>query len=190
VPYSDAFKQQMVKKMLGPPAVSATELSKKVGVPQPTLSKWLVHSRNLAAAMSTPPDSKVSPPSPQSPRRWTPEEKLRVVSAAQGLTGEALGALLRREGLHEAQLEEWRAAAAGALASSGAADALPPQARKKLWAAEKRVKELERELRRKDRALAETAAMLVLEKKLKSLGWDAPAEEEDEESAPSGRSEK
>ncbi len=48
----------MVKKLLGTPAVSNTDLSKKVGVPQPTLSKWLVHSRNVAASMVTPPDIK------------------------------------------------------------------------------------------------------------------------------------
>lgn len=41
VPYTEGFKQQMVKRMLGPPAVTATALGKKVGVPQPTLSKWL-----------------------------------------------------------------------------------------------------------------------------------------------------
>ncbi|MCI0571876.1 MAG: IS3 family transposase, partial [Myxococcaceae bacterium] len=163
MPYSESFKQQMVKKMLGPPAVSATTLAKQVGVPQPTLSKWLARSHTLAANMSTPPEAK-PPSSPQSPRRWTPEEKMRVMVAAQGLEGEALGALLRREGLHEAQLQEWRAAAAGAL-SGASTDALPPQSRKKLVAAEKRVKELERELRRKDKALAETAALLVLEKK-------------------------
>lgn len=189
MPYSEVFKQQMVKKMLGPPAVSATELAKKVGVPQPTLSKWLVRSRNVAIAMSTPPDPKPAPAAPQSPRRWTPEEKLKVVVASQGLAGEALGELLRREGVHEVQWAEWRAAAAGALASSSMTDGVPPQTRKRLAAAQKRVKELERELRRKEKALAETAAMLVLEKKLQTLGWDAP-EEEDEESAPSGRNEK
>jgi hypothetical protein len=47
---------------------------------------------------------------------------------------------------------------------------------------QKRVKELERELRRKDKALAETAALLVLEKKLQALGWDEGYSTEDEES--------
>ena len=39
--YTEAFKEQMVKRMLGPPAVSASALSKQVNVPQPTLSQWL-----------------------------------------------------------------------------------------------------------------------------------------------------
>ena len=188
MPYTEAFKQQMVKKMLGPPAVTATVLAKQVGVSQPTLSQWLREARSLTATMSTPSDSKASPPSPKSPRRWTAEEKLRVLVAAQGLEGEALGALLRREGLHEAQLQEWREAAAGALSSEGAGK-LTAAERRQAAADKKRVKELEKELRRKEKALAETAALLVLEKKLQSLGWAAPPEE-DEESAPSERSEK
>ncbi|MCY1046884.1 hypothetical protein OV208_36605 [Corallococcus sp. bb12-1] len=85
---------------------------------------------------------------PAARKKWTPEEKLRVLVAAQGLTGEELGALLRGEGLHEEKLKEWQQAAA-----------------------EKRVKELERELHRKEKALAETAALLVLENKLQATGW-------------------
>lgn len=41
MPYAAGFKAQMVKKLLGPPAITAQSLSKQVGVPQPTLSKWL-----------------------------------------------------------------------------------------------------------------------------------------------------
>jgi hypothetical protein len=48
---------------------------------------------------------------------------------------------------------------------------------------QKRVKELERELRRKEKALAEAAALLVLEKKLQALGWDEGYSVEDEESS-------
>ena len=73
---------------------------------------------------------------------------------ASRLSDEQLGAFLRREGLHEATLREWRAAALEALGT-------PKTAR----AETRRVRELERELRRKDKALAETAALLVLQKK-------------------------
>ncbi len=150
----------MVKRMVGPGAVSASVLACQVGVSQPTLSQWL-RGANRVAAMPPPPEEKT--PTPPAPKKWTPEEKLRVLVAAQGITAEELGALLRREGLHEAQLKEWRQAAAGAL-SGAAGEALPSKERKRLAAAEKRVKELERELHRKEKALAETAALLVLEK--------------------------
>ena len=169
VAYTEGFKQQMVKRMLGPPAVTATALAKKVGVPQPTLSKWLRDAGTFASMMSDQNEQKRT-----APKKWTVKEKLRVVAAAEGLEGQALGELLRREGLHEAQLKSWRDAAAGALTSAEAAPAGPLTAkqRRRLAGAEKRVKELERELRRKEKALAEAAALLMLEKKLQALGWD------------------
>lgn len=169
VAYTEGFKQQMVKRMLGPPAVTATALAKKVGVPQPTLSKWLRDAGTVASMVFDEKEEEAT-----APKKWTVKEKLRVVVAAEGLEGQALGEFLRREGLHEAQLKSWRDTAAGALTSAEAASSGPLTAkqRRRLAGAEKRVKELERELRRKEKALAEAAALLMLEKKLQALGWD------------------
>lgn len=73
-----------------------------------------------------------------------------------------LGAFLRREGVHEAELEQWRSAVSEAAqtALEGGSGRAPSRS-----GDSKRVKELERELRRKDKALAEAAALLVLQKK-------------------------
>ena len=89
MPYTDAFKAQMVKRMVGPGAVSASVLARQVGVPQPTLSQWL-REANRVAAMPPPPEEKEPAPSPE-PKKWTPEEKLSVLAKAQGLAGEELG---------------------------------------------------------------------------------------------------
>ena len=99
---------------------------------------------------------------------------LALGTYAEGLSGTALGELLLREGLYEEQLRAWRAAAAGALDSAEAAPVGPATAveRRKLKVANKRVKELEKELRRKEKALAEAAALLVFQKKLQALGWN------------------
>lgn len=169
VSYTEGFKQQMVKRMLGPPGVSAAALAKTVGVPQPTLSRWLRAAGTLPPMVSDEKNEKTPVP-----KNWTAKEKLRVVAEAEGREGAALGELLRREGLHEAQLKAWRDAAAGALQSTeaGSKGPLTAKQRKRLAGAEKRVKELERELRRKEKALAEAAALLMLEKKLQALGWD------------------
>ncbi|NTX16869.1 transposase [Myxococcus sp. CA051A] len=51
VPYTDAFKAQMVKRMVGPSAVNASTLARQVGVSQPTLSQWL-RAANRVAAMA------------------------------------------------------------------------------------------------------------------------------------------
>jgi len=98
------------------------------------------------------------------------------VLEANGLSDDELGAFLRREGLHRAQLEQWRSAAIEAL---GAKSTRKTPAR----AAEaRRVRELEREVRRKDRALAEAAALLILQKKVRAL-W---ADEDDDTEPRSG----
>ena len=103
-----------------------------------------------------------------SPKRWTAEEKLRVVKAAAGLEGSALGELLRREGLHEADLKGFETEALAGMA---------PPSRASVHSAEaKRIAELERELRRKDKALAEAAAILILRKKVEAL-WEGEGDD-------------
>jgi hypothetical protein len=99
-------------------------------------------------------------------KRWTGAEKLRVVIEARGLSETDLGALLRREGLHESDLTAWQAAAEAAL-SPGRRVAPSPESQRD----QRRIHELERELRRKDAALAETAALLVLKKKVQEI-WE------------------
>src|SRR5215217_3120504 len=81
MPYTDAFKAQMVKRMMGPSAVNASTLARQVGVSQPTLSQWL-RAANRVAAM-TPPSDEKKPAPPAGPKKWTPEEKVRVLAAAQ-----------------------------------------------------------------------------------------------------------
>ena len=99
---------------------------------------------------------------PRRPQDWTGEEKLAVVMEAQGLTEEQLGGFLRQRGLHKATLDEWREAV-----ERGARAELAGRTDKQTSSADaKRLRELERELARKDKALAEAAALLVLQKKL------------------------
>jgi transposase-like protein len=148
--YSEAFKANMVRKLLAG-GRTATALSAETGISQPTLSRWLRDARDRGM-----PSSKQSPPrTARRPSEWKPEEKLRVLAEADGLSESDLGMLLRREGLHETDLAEWRRAALAAL--GGGAKAPAGEAR--------RVRELEKQLHRKDRALAEAAALLVLQKK-------------------------
>jgi len=181
VPYTEAFKAQMVRKLIGPSAVTARALADQVGVPQPTLSKWLREATTVTT-MSTS-DEKKRQSVVAGPKKWTAAEKLRVVVAAQGLDGPELGELLRREGLHADQLRGWRDAAAGALESAEAAPLAGPGTaaeRKQLSEARKRVKELEKELQRTEKALAKTAALVVLKKKMEDI-WAAEGDGTDED---------
>jgi hypothetical protein len=94
-------------------------------------------------------------------KEHSPEDRFRILLEASRLSEAELGEFLRREGLHQTTLDEWREAAIEALKPS------PSQSQRSGDA--KRVKELERELRRKEKALAETAALLVLQKKVQAL---------------------
>jgi len=156
--YPQELKEHLVGRMLGPEGRSANSLSKETGIAQTTLSRWNQAARSVAS-MTTEGDA-AGGAAPRSPRRaqdWTPAEQLRAVIEASALADADLGAWLRREGLHEATLVQWREAALRGLGAAGA----PGEA--------KRVKVLERELLRKDKALAETAALLVLQGKVQAL---------------------
>jgi transposase len=158
--FSEAFKSKMVQRMLGPERISANALAAQVDLSQTTLSRWRREAEGTMRAMP----KKVTPPKPTIARRpedWSSEERLRVVAESSRLSEEELGAFLRREGLHEETVKQWRAAALEGLVSQRADRS-----------DQKRVRELEKELKRKDRALAEAAALLLLEKKLQAL-WGA-----------------
>ena len=148
--HSEKFKASMVRKMLGPSAMSANRLSKECGVRQPTLSTWL----RQAKLGGMPTKSRA-----QARKRWTPEEKMRVVLAAAAAGDRGVGEVLRREGLHDADLVHFQ---------QELIRASKPQRGKRDAGDRKRIKELERELRRKDRALAEATALVVLSKKLRA----------------------
>lgn len=153
-PYTEAFKSRMIRRLVGPTASSANAVAAEIGVSQATLSRWLAGARTVGAMTRGP------------RKRWTGVEKLRVVREAHGLSDQALGVLLRREGVHEAQLTAWRATAEAALAE-------PTRGRPAPSLEARRIKDLERELRRKDAALAETAALMVLKKKAEAWWGDA-----------------
>ncbi len=171
--YSDTVRARMVRRMLGPAAMTATALSRESGISQSTLSKWLRQAGSLARVK----DEDEAPPKDRRPQDWSAQEKLRAVVETEGLQGEALGSYLRRHGLHAEHLEQWRAAAvSGFNEAEGTRRRGPsPEA--------KRIKELERELRKKEAALAETAALLVLRKKISAL-WGDGDDDTDEKNEP------
>ncbi len=156
--YTRGFKSRMVQRMAGPERISANALSTEVGVSQAALSRWLRDARTLGTV-----NDKNKKGAPKS-RRRTADEKFRLVKESSDLSGEALGEFLRKEGVHTAELEEWH---------KQATDALKDLKRKKSEQTPeaRRIRELESELRRKEKALAEAAALRMHQKKLQ-LYWE------------------
>jgi len=157
--YSPSFKAKMVARLTGADALSANLLSKEIGIPNSTLSRWVREAKGRPHVSQEPAGRKFK-------KAWSFEEKLRILNAAQGLSPTKLSAYLRSEGVHPAQLKVWRESL--------------EDSRVELTA-EKRIKALERELRRKEKALAEAAALLVLQKKMEQI-WGAEDEGTEDES--------
>jgi len=159
VNYTDSFKAKMVQRLSPPNAITAMSLSKEVGVSQSQLSRWLRTARTVVPMTKDRPSDRVVQ---TSGGVRSASEKIRIVMGAAALGPDELGAFLRREGVHEAELEQWRETVVNGATSALEGGATKASSR---GSDAKRIKELERELRRKDKALAETAALLVLQKK-------------------------
>jgi len=169
--YPDMFKNTMIQKMTGPDAISATALSKQVDIPQSTLSKWLRMAgvgQSYAFPNNAHEYTKMAKITDfKRPNDWNAEDKLKVVMEACSLDDEQLGAFLRSKGLHQTHLNQWRSQMLNALQNSSS----KKKARRNTVDA-KRIRALEKELNRKDKALAETAALLVLKKKVQEIWGD------------------
>ena len=137
----------MLDRLTGIGAISARQLSLETGVSQQTLSRWLQLARSVAPM-----------PPEQGPRVKTSDDRLRILTETSGLSGAELARVLAREGVLLTDIEQWRLA-------------LQEDGRGPIAMA-KRIRALERELARKEKALAEAAALLLLKKKMTDR-WEA-----------------
>jgi transposase len=158
--YSLAFKQKMVERLTGKNALNQSQLARETGVRQQNLCRWLEEARSLPLVASNNPKARV----------WTVEQKAQALAGASKLSGEQLTAYLEREGIKLADFERWRIA----LEEDGQGSS----------ATTKRIRQLERELARKEKALAEAAVLLVLKKTIDSYY----KEEDDDTDEPSEKS--
>jgi hypothetical protein len=153
--YSKEKREHALSLMAPPNNLTVAETAGRTGVPEATLYLW----RNRARVAG-----RVVPGDGSNPEDWRAEDKFRVVVETMGLAEAELAEYCRRKGLFVEQIARWREACMSANASSaerGGSIALAAE--------KKRVRELEKELRRKEKALAETAALLVLSRKLEAL---------------------
>ena len=100
------------------------------------------------------------------PEGRSSRDKFSAVLETAALNAADLAEYCRKRGLYPAQITAWRSACEQANDWDRASTARLGQATKN---EKKRIKDLERELARKDRALAETAALLVLRKKASAI---------------------
>jgi transposase-like protein len=147
--YGQEFKNKMVARLLPPESASMAAVSREVGVCESTLERW------LSAALAEPGRERV----------WTASARLDALLTTAGLDEASRSAWCRAQGVFPQDLAQWREAAQQGLAMP----AQPGLGGRQSKQDRKRIQELERELRRKEKALAETAALLVLSKKLEAI---------------------
>lgn len=151
--YSPKFKERALARLLPPRSESPEAVARDVGIGVFTLERWRVE------AQTKPANELVSKPV------WTANSRLEAVITTAALDEAGKSAWCREHGVYPAELEQWRASATAALGPTVTARVSPKTTRED----RQRIKELERELLRKDRALAETAALLVLSKKVAAI---------------------
>jgi transposase-like protein len=155
--YPEEFKTSLIARMLPPNNVSVSELARETGIPTDTLYTWRRKIQQGEAPAKGQPIAGLSS-----------EEKFNVVLETATLNEVELGEYCRRKGLFPQQVGAWRELC------KQAHEPLAPKAdREQLRQQAKDIKQLKGELRRKEKALAEAAALLMLQKKVRTL-WEEP----------------
>lgn len=154
-----------MRRMLSPMHISMPELAKASGISEATLYLWRKQTMaNQGEGMTG---------QSKHPGKWSSSQKFAIVVETVSFNEAELAEYCRKKGLYVEQVKAWRAACEKA--NAGTAE-LTQQIRAAKATDQKRIKELERELHRKERALAETAALLILRKKANAI-WGTGEDE-------------
>ena len=162
--YSEERKEAILRKLLPPENRTVREVAEEEGIHEVTLYNWRKQAREQGLPV---------PGNVKQSDAWSGEAKFAVVVETAGLNESQLSEYCRSKGLYSEQVKAWREACiVGVSSDAGRKQAEKEQTRQD----RKRIKELERDLRRKQKALAETAALLALRKKLNAL-WGEDGED-------------
>lgn len=160
--FTTSFKIQAVEKALSRNEnTTLTEIADSLRIGASTLNKWIVKAKNQEFETVLY-DEFTTMSNDKRPQDWTLEERLNMVVASASLTEEALNEHCRAQGIYPHHIKQWKIDFINAPKEK----AVSPLQIKTL---EHENKLLKKELYRKDRALAETAALLVLQKKVHEI---------------------
>ena len=160
--YSESIIASVLAKALEPNAPSVVELAKEFNIPVGTIYTWKFRMRNKQNIKQV--------NAPQRPHDKSPEAKLQAVIDTISMTEQQQGAYCRTHGIYSNHLDAWKKQMLDGLGAVSS----------KLHKAEsvqitKENKQLKRDLLRKDKALAEVSALLILKKKADLL-WGVDAD--------------
>jgi len=152
--YNESFRQQALEKVYARGSSTINAVADHLNMSHGTLKNWMRADQN-----SSPAKAGVRSKRPQD---WSLAERLQMLMESHGLDEEALNACCREKGIFRHHLAQWQAAFEAGAAGVNHAE---------LRELKDLNKALTRELNRKEKALAEAAALLVLQKKYQAL-WE------------------
>lgn len=158
--YSEDFRKSIVRKILLPDSPGVTRISEETGISLPTLYSWIRKLRGdveMNLQGTNPEDRSIL-------------EKQELLLEASSIPQEEMGAWLRERGIHEEDLKLWKDEIREMLKRNRNND------RKELSDLKKKNKALEKEIQRKDKALADMTTLMALKKKLEGI-WFEPDED-------------
>jgi transposase len=158
--YTNEMKESILKRMMPPNNEPISKLSDETGITEATLYKWRKDAR--AAGNATPGDG-------QGSEQWNSEDKFLIVMETYALNGAELAEYCRKKGLYKEQIEAWRDTC---LNANGREFNQTKQLNQELKEEKKKAKMLEKDLLKKEKALAEAAAILLLRKKAQAIWGD------------------
>ena len=166
--FTQSFKIQAVEKALSrSKETSLKQIAESLSVGYSTLERWIVQSRNqeFEWALEQEPSIPMNPVTEKRPQDWSLEERLKLVIACDSLDAPSISGLCREHGLYSHHVNQWKL---DIVNGNTVSKSDKKQAEMKVLRHEN--KALKKELNRKEKALAETAALLVLQKKV-NLIW-------------------
>lgn len=163
--YSKKIKEAAIKMMLPPENRSISQIGQVLGIAETTLKKWRQELRANGHA---------APANDEPADQWSSQDKFLIVMETIRMSEAELSEYCRQKGLYPEQVRQWQENCQNANADipGRIAEILSEEK-----ATQKELRQVKRELRRKDAALAEAAALLVLRKKAEAI-WGASDEEE------------
>ena len=161
IKYSQLFKDNLVKQVLArAPGMSIKSIAHSEGVGLTALHRWI----KLAQENALMDQSKaMTKKTEKRPEEWSSSERLQAIITCDSLDGESRNAYCREVGIYSHHIEQWKR---HIIEQDHCDDKRSQQVIKRLNAEKK---QLQKELNRKEKALAETAALLTLKKKAQAL---------------------
>lgn len=171
VRYSQEFKQQAVQKLLNRSSgVTISDIATPLGVAMSSINKWTAEFRRTTANGNNK-NNMTQQKSEKRPEDWTKEQRFNSIIACHDLSTDQISAYCRSQGIYPHHIDQWKLDFLG-----NNSEPEPVMSKLKMRQLSQQNQKLKRELTRKDKALAETAALLVLQKKVQDI-W-----KEDEDS--------